>query len=81
MLLPKERIRVPLIFLGISLGVSGLALLIPARMKSDGSYAYAFRKSAYVEAAATGALSSYAPYMVGVAVASLIGAFLLREKQ
>ena len=78
MLLPKERLKIVLLFLGIAIGAYGLFLLSPFRSKDDGSFKY--EKGMYAEVASSGALEDYAPWLIGIGGLALFGAFLLRDR-
>jgi len=66
MMRPKERIKISLLFLGVVVGLYGLFLLSPFRSKEEGGFKY--QKDMYAEAASSGALEDFAPWMIGVGV-------------
>jgi len=78
MMLSKEKFQVVLILLGSTLGAYGLFLMRPFRSKPTEAYNHI--KGLYAEVAASGALSSYAPWMIGLGGVALFGAFLLRDR-
>jgi hypothetical protein len=78
MMLPKERLRIVLLFLGIVFGACGVFSLGVFQRKEDRSPRYA--KGTYAEVVSTGALKDYAPWLIAVGGFALLGAFLLRDK-
>lgn len=77
-MLPKERLKLVLLFLGITVGLYGVFLLPPFQRKDEEGPRYA--KGMYAEAASSGALSEYATWMIGLGGVALFGAFFLRDK-
>jgi hypothetical protein len=78
MMLPKERAKISLLLFGVVLGLYGLFLLSPFRAPENDRPRY--RKGMYAEAASSGALEEFAPWMIGIGGAALFGAYLLRER-
>lgn len=76
-MLPKERAKISLLLFGVVVGLYGLFLLSPFRAKEDAGPRY--QKGMYVEAASSGALEDFAPWMIGIGGVALLGAHLLRE--
>ncbi len=78
MMLPKERAKISLLLFGAVVGLYGVFLLSPFRSKEDGGPRY--QKGMYAEAASSGALEDFAPWMIGIGGVALFGAYLLRER-
>ncbi len=78
MMLPMERAKIFLLLLGVVVGLYGLFLLSPFRGQEDGGPRY--QKGMYAEAASSGALEDFAPWMIGFGGVALLGAYLLRER-
>lgn len=79
MMLPKERAKISLLLFGVVLGLYGLFLLSPFRAPENGG-GPRYRKGMYAEAASSGALDEFAPWMIGIGGAALFDAYLLRER-
>ncbi len=78
MMLPKERAKISLLLFGVVVGLHGLFLLSPLRSQEDGGHKY--QKGMYAEAASSGALEDFAPWMIVISGAALFGVYLLRER-
>gem|GEM_PF-4703759 len=77
-MLPKERAKISLLLFGVVVGLYGLFLLSPFRSKEDVGFKY--QKGMYAEAASSGALEDFAPWMIGIGLVALFGACLLRGR-
>ena len=78
-MLPKEKLRVVLITLGVALCFYGVFVMYLAPLpKEKGGKTY--DKGLFAEAAAAGALVDYGPWMLGIGGLSFVGAYLLRER-
>ena len=77
-MIPKEKLKVALLFLGITVCFFGGFVLVAPHTKEKGGKIY--DKGLFADAASAGALASYDPWMLAIGGLAFTGAYLLRDK-
>jgi hypothetical protein len=77
-MVPRERVQIGLWMAGICLVAFGIIQLDVFR--SDDPHQPTYKKGAYAEALASGALARYSPWMIVGGMISLGAAWLIRER-
>ncbi|MBW7894329.1 MAG: hypothetical protein H3C27_04380 [Opitutaceae bacterium] len=80
MLTLKEKFKIAFLVVGIFVGISGLGLVFSVHRTTSASEDPHYEKGAYANLTGSGALDSYAPWMVLAGAVSMLAAYALREK-
>ena len=80
MLTLKEKFKIAFLVVGIFVGISGLGLVVGVHRTTSASEGPHYEKGAYAHLTGSGALESYAPWMLLAGGGSMLAAYTLRDK-